>query len=151
VPAIRELLAREENDAPAMPVADAGGRIACPFCGRLNPAAARFCGNCGYEFPHNAPQEFAGNDQPYLRWLEAHPGGFVLDTSRNKDPGYMVLHRAACHFIARYLPPAEPGAFTERAYIKVCAPDVEGLERWVKKHGRPDGSFSRTCSVCSPS
>ena len=150
VPAVQELLARDENDASTTPDEAGGGRVACAYCGRLNPATARFCDNCRYEFAQNAPQEFAGGDQPYLRWLEAHPGGFVLDTSRNKDPGYMVLHRAACHFIARYLPPAEPGAFTERAYIKVCAPDVEGLERWVKKHGRPDGSFSRTCSVCCP-
>ena len=35
---------------------------------------------------------FDGDDEAYRAWLVAHPGGYVLNTRRGIDPGYMVLH-----------------------------------------------------------
>jgi hypothetical protein len=43
-----------------------------------------------------------------------------------------------------------PGGYTERNYIKICSPVIEGLQTWVGQHGRPDGSFSSACKACHP-
>lgn len=93
---------------------------------------------------------FTDGDGAYLQWLTQHPHGFVLNTARSSSPGYMVLHRAVCPSISTYTHNARPGGFTERDYIKVCSADIEQLRVWVRQHGRPDGSFSRDCPLCSP-
>lgn len=92
--------------------------------------------------------EFNGDDQAYLAWLDKNPRGFVLNTPRSKPVNNMVLHRANCKTISTRK--VRPGGFTERDYIKICAEDVECLRRWVRRHGRADGSFSIECSLCNP-
>jgi hypothetical protein len=96
------------------------------------------------------PVEFNSDDEPYLAWLGAHPAGYVLNTERAHSPEYMVLHRANCPSISVLVPPARPGGFTERDYVKVCADSVADLSAWVRLHGRPSGSFSERCPRCNP-
>src|SRR4051794_20629624 len=93
---------------------------------------------------------FDADDDPYQRWLAANPHGYVINTGRSMSPSYMVLHRARCAKIRDYNEMARKGGFTERDYIKVCSTDVNDLRDWVRQHGRPDGSFSRECSICNP-
>ena len=93
-------------------------------------------------------QLFDGNDDLYQDWLAANADGFVVNTRRARRASYMMLHRASCSFIKES--PWPPGRFTERTYIKVCAPTVDELRGWVKKHGREDGSFSKECGLCKP-
>jgi serine/threonine protein kinase len=93
--------------------------------------------------------EFTGNDEAYLRWLDENPNGYVVNTHRSINPNYMVLHKAACGMI-RSTHGITPGGYTERGYIKICAPVIEGLKSWVRQHGRPDGSFSSACKACDP-
>jgi hypothetical protein len=97
-----------------------------------------------------AAHEFVDDDYGYLNWLLHHSQGFVLNTLRGKTPSYMYLHRATCKKISEYNKSAQPGGFTERDYIKVCAHDVASLQAWVRQHGRPDGTFSNKCSLCRP-
>ena len=99
---------------------------------------------------HEQAEEFLYNEAGYLTWIKAHPGGFVLHTERNRNPHYMILHRASCPQISEYTPKMRPGGFTERDFIKICALDVTCLSEWVSRHGRPDGSFSSLCWVCHP-
>ena len=95
-------------------------------------------------------QLFDGNDDLYMDWLAANANGFVVNTrrARARQSSYMMLHRASCSFIKKS--PWPDGGFTERGYIKVCAPTVDELRVWVKKHGREDGSFSNECGFCHP-
>lgn len=95
-------------------------------------------------------QEFDGNDAGYYRWLEQHPHGFVINTHRSPSADYMVLHRARCSHISQPIHEVKPGGFTERAYIKICAGDIDALRDWVRAHGRNDGSFSSECQQCKP-
>jgi hypothetical protein len=95
-------------------------------------------------------EEFLYNEAGYLAWIREHPAGFVLHTERNKNPYYMILHRATCPQISEYTAKMRPGGFTERDFIKICSLDVDCLRLWIPRHGRPDGSFSSTCSVCEP-
>ena len=92
--------------------------------------------------------EFVGDDRAYLKWLSQHPSGFVLNTEKSKNPNYMVLHRAWCQSISQVGNPGRPGRFTERDYIKICAPDEESLRNWARQHGRSDGSFSSEKCYC---
>lgn len=90
---------------------------------------------------------FDSNDRPYFDWLRSHPNGFVMNTTRGISPDYMVLHRAKCTYISGNAA-HQPGAFTERQYIKVCAADVTQLASWCKAQGRTDGTFSSTKCPC---
>lgn len=95
------------------------------------------------------PVEF-DSDGEYQRWLADNPHGFVVNTRRARSPDYMMLHRASCRHISEPSHETSPGGFTERIYIKVCAPDIEALREWASQHGRTDGSFSNECSHCKP-
>lgn len=94
--------------------------------------------------------EFDDDEAGYLDWLSRNPQGFVINTPRGRPTNYMVLHRATCRSISQYNRMARPGGFTERDYIKICAPDVAGLQDWTRQHGRSDGSFSQVCQLCKP-
>ena len=91
---------------------------------------------------------FDRDDESYQRWLHANPSGYVLNVRRNLSPSYMVLHLAGCHSVKNYGGTTKPGGFTERSYMKVCAPTLSELRAWVKRNGRPSGSFSKECSLC---
>jgi hypothetical protein len=39
-------------------------------------------------------ERFRDDDPGYERWLAGHPALFVLNTSRNPAPNYLMLHRA---------------------------------------------------------
>ncbi len=40
----------------------------------------------------DAPRiEFLDNEEGYLSWVGANPGGLVLNVRRTVDPGYVVL------------------------------------------------------------
>ncbi|MDT7688232.1 MAG: eukaryotic-like serine/threonine-protein kinase [Acidobacteriota bacterium] len=93
--------------------------------------------------------EFIGNDEAYLRWLGEHLEGCVINTHRSVNPNYMVLHKATCGMI-KSKQGIPPGGFTERDYIKICSSSIEGLRAWTRQHGRPDGSFSKSCNACKP-
>ena len=88
-------------------------------------------------------------DAEYLAWVTKHPAGFVLNVRAERDdPDYFVLHRASCGTISSSS--RDQGAYTERAYKKVCSTDLDELRHWVRVHGRPDGSFSNRCGKCKP-
>ena len=94
--------------------------------------------------------EFKDDDDEYYRWLGDNPQGFVVNTPRHKPSNNMVLHRASCKHIREPSRETHPGGFTERAYIKVCASNIEALRDWAAQHGRADRSFSIECSFCEP-
>lgn len=94
------------------------------------------------------PLIFVNDEEGYQKWLADHPSGHVVNARRNLTSSYMVLHTARCRSISRYSGFAPEGAFTERAYLKICSDDLGELRNWLKNHDRPDGSFSKICSLC---
>ena len=87
------------------------------------------------------------NDRAYMRWLNEHPDGFVLNTTQPPSARYIVLHRAKCLHISVPSHENEPGGFTERAYAKIGGDDVASLREWAASNG---GSFTSECSHCGP-
>ena len=92
--------------------------------------------------------EFIDNEGGYLKWLEDHSTGYVLNTYTSKNRNYMVLHGAWCQLVSDYGKSGKPGRFTGPSYIKICAPDVESLRGWVRQHGRPNGTFTSEECYC---
>ena len=93
---------------------------------------------------------FNQDDQAYFRWMEEHPSGFVANTGRGEQSNYFLLHRSGCHHITQ-VNPHEPGAFTERTYMKVCGESIEELAQWGQEHRSLGGvPFSKICGTCKP-
>lgn len=92
-------------------------------------------------------RDAAHDDQAFQRWIAGHSDGYVLNTYRNPSAKYMPLHRASCNGVTE-LDKYQPGAYTERDYIKVCADTREALADWVRVNGRPDGSFTSEACRC---
>ena len=86
-------------------------------------------------------------DQPYLQWLQDHPTGWVLNSRRQPDPTYRVLHRPRCYSIGRSASNTHADPFTGRGYIKVCADDPAALLSWIEGYG--GAGFSNRCSFCA--
>ena len=94
---------------------------------------------------------FDGDDRAYLRWVAAHPEGFVVNMRRRPDSEYFVLHRARCKSIQRHRNmDGEPGGFTERSYRKLCASSVSVLEDELRRLMGARTGISKQCSRCGP-
>ena len=90
---------------------------------------------------------FQNDDQGYFAWIADNPDGFVVNVRAKHDPAYTVLHRSQCPMISKTS--HSSGAFTERSYRKVCVTNSARLSNVAQKLGRPDGSFSKRCQICS--
>lgn len=73
---------------------------------------------------------FYGEEAAYLDWIDRHPSGYVVNTERTPRPSYLQLHVATCGHISK---PREPGAYTERQYVKFCSTSRHALEEWAEE------------------
>lgn len=82
---------------------------------------------------------FRNDDAGYLRWIEAHPMGFVVNIDvRQRRPEYPMVHSTQ----HKLLSSGAVGGYTTGDYEKVCSDDMGELEEWSKKtHGK-------TLTVC---
>lgn len=94
---------------------------------------------------------FDSGDEPYFRWMDEHPEGFVLNTHPGRTSRYATFHISGCSWISpneNY----EPGGYTERDYIKVCSPDIRVLKEWVWiERPRARAGDLKRCGHCNPS
>ena len=94
---------------------------------------------------------FRKNDKGYLKWIARNPDGYVVNTRREFDPDYVVLHRASCPSMRIYRGMADnPGGFTERGYLKLCSTSIDDLRTHVKILGGRSAAFSKECGRCAP-
>lgn len=75
--------------------------------------------------------EFRNDDQGYVAWIEAHPDGFVVNTTRSHSRSYLKLHRATC----RHVRVLQGGysTWTSGEYVKACSPVRARLEQWARE------------------
>ena len=86
-------------------------------------------------------ETFQDDEAGYLRWLDANPGKFVLNTYRNPRPSYLRLHRATCRSITGT--PANGSSWT-KTYVKRCGTQAE-LENYAT---RDVGGEVQNCPTC---
>ncbi len=91
---------------------------------------------------------FRDQELEYQRWLKAYPEGYVLNARRDVSPSYMVLHRANCRTISRYVGKIAENGFTGRGYIKICSTRSGELLAWLRTQG--GRGFTVVCSICAP-
>ncbi|MFN8562849.1 MAG: hypothetical protein U0703_14820 [Anaerolineae bacterium] len=82
-------------------------------------------------------------EQAYLRWVQAHPNGYVLNAAKGEGKlASVTLHRATCRSIGSN----QHTNYTTTSYNKVCSLKKQELVDWGRKHSR---SF-KECSLCKP-
>ena len=89
------------------------------------------------------------SDHKLASWLDEHPTGFVLNTTRTVNARFMVLHRATCAMVMPKRGIRSESA-TQGQYRKICADQLSDLQHWVTEKGRAYGSFSKRCGRCNP-
>nr|WP_310773387.1 hypothetical protein [Mycobacterium sp. Z3061] len=89
-------------------------------------------------------REFRDDDAGYLDWLNAHPGGYVINIRRDHSAEAARVHRAGCRTISGQNP--HRGPWTGR-YAKVCATQLADLEQWATDHVR---DLIPPCGICRP-
>jgi hypothetical protein len=84
------------------------------------------------------------DDAGFVRWRDAHPGGFVLIHDRKPRPNFLKVHRAACPSIqgAR---PARGGDWT-RVLPKTCSDGLDELRQWAQTTA---GGELEPCAMCA--
>ena len=77
---------------------------------------------------------FRNDDEGYIRWVEAHPNGFIVNVDLAQTiPNYPMIHSAQ----HKLLTSPKIGGFTTGDYEKVCSDDLAELEEWSKhNHGK---------------
>ena len=82
-------------------------------------------------------------EQAYLRWVQAHPNGYVLNAPKGEGKvSYAMLHRATCRSISS----DQHTNYTTTSYTKVCSLKKQELVDWGRKHSRN----LKECSLCKP-
>lgn len=91
----------------------------------------------------NAYDQFVNDDEGYLRWLEEHPHGFVVNSQRTPASHYLILHRASCKHIN------SPGRanWTTTGYIETCSTEPVALAGWARL---ATGGNLTPCGACKP-
>jgi hypothetical protein len=87
--------------------------------------------------------EFVDDENGYLRWLEANPDGYVVNSARSPSPNYLVLHRALC----KHINSPNRSNWTTTGFIKTCSNDINGMSKWAKEK---TGGELRPCGACKP-
>ncbi|MBI3675184.1 MAG: hypothetical protein HY243_01020 [Proteobacteria bacterium] len=98
------------------------------------------------ERPHladNKIQQFVHDDAAYLRWLEANPEGYVINSFVQPTSNYLILHRASC----RHINTPNRTNWTTTGFIKTCSSDVSALEAWTASVA---GGSPSPCEACKP-
>jgi len=94
---------------------------------------------------------FIDDDSEYLDWIAAHPDGYVVNSRRKFDSGYLVLHRAKCPTVHSHRGMMEsPGGFTERSYLKFCSESMIELGEFLQGLTGLKDPYLKDCSRCGP-
>lgn len=88
--------------------------------------------------------EFRDDDEGNLAWIAAHPDGYVVNILRGLNPAPRAstapgVGRSAAHRRAEVPGPGP--------YIKVCASQLDELERWAAQYV---GQLIARCAICQP-
>ncbi len=73
--------------------------------------------------------QFRDDDQGYLAWTAAHPGGYAINVECNLNAGDARLHHADCYTINGR--PARGQTWTG-PYIKICSTPARELHDWAR-------------------
>jgi hypothetical protein len=89
----------------------------------------------------NGMTSFTDDDAGFFGWLDSNPEGWFINTEREPNPNYLVLHRTGgCgHFKG-----AHSGDWTH-LNTKICSSDQTNLDKWAKETVRGEVTLCRDC------
>ncbi len=85
---------------------------------------------------------FDNDEAGYLRWVDANPGGFVINVPKRSGDFPDRLHRASCPHITTQ----RRTNYTTTTFKKICSVDRRELVDWEARHS----SDFRKCKHCEP-
>ncbi len=85
--------------------------------------------------------EFFENDESYLKWLDSHQDGFVLNTNPSPTEDYLMLHKASCSQLKRNDKRQKTKTFS---YRKVCSDTVQSLQNWADEKLPPHANLTHS-------
>jgi hypothetical protein len=88
---------------------------------------------------------FRNDDDGYVRWIQAHPAGYVVNTTPKFSPKYLKLHLATCPFVCELQ--RGSARWTSGQYVKVCSTERAALARWAREQAQ--GALQDSCN-CRP-
>lgn len=90
----------------------------------------------------SAVTKFWGAESQYLKWVGAHPSGYVANIDkRHSVPQYPLAHTSTCKLIV------QRKNFTTGSYYKVCSESLDALKDWSdRQFGKP----LQFCTLCDP-
>ncbi len=91
--------------------------------------------------------EFINREASFEKWRDTNPKGFVINSRKNLETNYCVLHRATCRHIISH---KNAGAFTTRQYVKICSNNLNDLRTWIKTHKPFVSNYGKECKSCNP-
>lgn len=72
-------------------------------------------------------------EDDYLRWVEAHPSGYIVNTDRGMQvPTYPIVHRASHKLVSS----DARANYTMGRYIKLCSVSLDELDAWAAQQGK---------------
>jgi 5-methylcytosine-specific restriction enzyme A len=94
------------------------------------------------------PLRFDSGDEPFLKWLQENPRGYVINARRNEEQGAAMIHKAQCAHIRSLRNSERSGGFTTRNWIKYAGTDLHRLvHHFVSERKAPLIIISR-CRSC---
>ncbi|WP_347552023.1 hypothetical protein ABFG93_07665 [Pseudalkalibacillus hwajinpoensis] len=84
---------------------------------------------------------FKENEERYIGWYEANPGGYVFNHFKGRDPGYNKIHAATCRTLWRK---KDLGARTR--VEKICSDNLKELIEMTDLIRREKGYT--LCKIC---
>jgi hypothetical protein len=89
-------------------------------------------------------ERFDHDDEGYLRWIDAHPSGLVINCLSKPSTDYLVLHLSTCPSIT--VRQVDKKHWTHD-YIKVCAEERGEMLVWCYEEA---GGAPTPCQICDP-
>ncbi len=89
---------------------------------------------------------FKDDDNGYLQWVNTNQKGFVVNTNRQPNPEYLIVHLATCYTITGT---PTGGINWTKDYIKICSLDRMELDSCLTILFPASGGLE-PCKVCKP-
>lgn len=83
----------------------------------------------------------AGAEEGFKAWRQSHPYGYFLNSNDPPEPGYIVLHKAACTSV-------DSGHQT--TYRKTCGNNRTEIREWMLREGFDPVQVRCGCPICDP-
>lgn len=86
---------------------------------------------------------FKDDDDGFRTWMNDHPNGYFINTTRTPSRDYLMLHRVGCLHVGE----ADDDVQWTADYIKICSLGKLELEAWARTTVGGETTHCQTCAT----